>query len=132
MHFRQTWRRTRGNAKKVTKSILTNRINIEDFKLIKGLGSGAYGKVCLVQKVSSKDYFAMKIIDREKTVEKKQEKNIKTEVSIMKNLNTDYAVKLYYTFQSESYLFFVMEYMNGGDLGNVLKQFGTLDEIVSN
>jgi protein kinase A len=48
-----------------------HRISIEDFKIIKGVSSGAYGKVCLVQKISSKDYFAMKIIDREKTAEKK-------------------------------------------------------------
>jgi len=72
----------------------------------------------------------MKIIDREKTVEKKQEGNVQREVNIMKCLNTDYVVKLYYSFQTETHLFFVMEYMNGGDLGSLLSNFGQLDENV--
>jgi serine/threonine protein kinase len=46
----------------------------------------------------------------------------------MRNLNTDYVVKLYYSFQNESHLFFVMEYMNGGDLGSLLSNIGQLSE----
>ncbi len=69
------------------------RVSIDDFKFIKGLSSGAYGQVCLVQKSSSSDYFAMKIIDRQLTLE--------------------------------------MEYMNGGDLGHLLENCGSLDEKVS-
>eukprot|EP01022_Parablepharisma_sp_SALTPOND_P016839 TRINITY_DN2567_c0_g1_i1.p1 TRINITY_DN2567_c0_g1~~TRINITY_DN2567_c0_g1_i1.p1 ORF type:complete len:565 (-),score=38.63 TRINITY_DN2567_c0_g1_i1:979-2673(-) len=110
---------------------LSIRISIEDFKIIKGISSGAYGKVCLVQKISSGDYFAMKIIDRQKTVEKEQEGNIQREVDIMRKLNTDYVVKLYYSFQNETHLFFVMEYMNGGDLGSLLSNIGLLSEGVS-
>ena len=83
-----------------------------------------------MQKISSSDYFAMKILDRQKTVEKKQEDNIQREVNIMKNLNTDYVVKLYYSFQNELHLFFVMEYMNGGDLGSLLSNIGQLSESV--
>lgn len=98
--------------------------------MIKGISSGAYGKVCLVQKITTGDYFAMKIIDRKKTLEKKQEEYIKSEVNIMRNLNTDYAVKLYYSFQNMKHLFFVMDYLNGGDLGNLLRNIGTLSEQV--
>ena len=91
-------------------------MSIQDFRMIKGISSGAYGKICLVQKISTGDYFAMKIIDAQKTIEKKQEEYIKSEVNIMKTLDTEYAVKLYYSFQNETNLFFVMDYMNGGDL----------------
>ena len=70
----------------------------------------------------------MKIIDRKKTFEKKQEEYIMAEVNIMKTLNTDYAVKLYYSFQNEAQIFFVMEYMNGGDLGHLLEGCGCLEE----
>jgi serine/threonine-protein kinase RIM15 len=106
-------------------------VSIEDFEVMKGLSSGAYGKVCLVKKSSSGDHFAMKIIDREKTIEKAQEDFIRSEVTIMSNLNNDYVVKLYYTFQSDHYLFFVMEYMNGGDFGNLLQNIGQIEEKVS-
>jgi serine/threonine protein kinase len=109
---------------------VNDRTSINSFRIIKGISSGAYGRVCLVQKISSGDYFAMKILDQEKTVEKEQEENVQREVEIMKNLNTDYVVKLYYSFKNETHLFFVMDYMNGGDLGSLLASLGQLDEIV--
>ncbi len=106
-------------------------MSIEDFRILKTLGAGAYGKVCLVQKLSSGDCFAMKIIDREKTMEKGQEEFVASEVSVLKQLTNEYVVKLYYTFQNHKYLFFVMEYMVGGDLGNLLENCGSIEEQVS-
>lgn len=103
-------------------------MSVKDFEVIKGISSGAYGKVCLVKKSSSGDYFAMKIIDREKTIEKAQEDLVRSEVSIMRTLDNDFIVKLYYTFQNDYYLFFVMEYLNGGDLGSLLHTFGQVEE----
>ena len=108
-----------------------NRISIQDFELIQGLSSGAYGQVCLVKKISSGDHFAMKMIDREKTIEKSQESFIESEINIMRNLNSDFIVKLYYSFQDEEYIYFVMEYLNGGDLGNLLSNCGQIEEKVN-
>ena len=72
----------------------------------------------------------MKIIDREKTVERNQEEFISSEVNILAHQYSPYIVKLYYAFQNEKYLFFTMEYMVGGDLGNLLQHLGSLDEQV--
>ena len=105
------------------------KVSLEDFEIIRGLSSGAYGKVCLVKKKSSGDFFAMKIIDKEK-VESFQESFIRSELAIMRNLDNDYVVKLYYSFQNGQYLFFVMEYMNGGDFGNLLHLFTRIKEKV--
>ncbi len=106
------------------------RVTIEDFDIIHGLSSGAYGRVCLVKKKSSGDYFALKMIDREKTIAKSQEDYIMSEINILRNLDSDYIVKLYYSFQSDDYLYFVMDYMNGGDFGNLLQNIGTIEEKV--
>jgi len=103
-------------------------VTINDFEVIKGISSGAYGKVCLAKKRTSGDYFALKIINREKTVEKDQEDYIRSELSIMRSMNSDYTVKLYYSFQNEDYWFFVMEYLNGGDVGSLLKNYGLIEE----
>jgi serine/threonine protein kinase len=35
---------------------------MEDFEFVKTLGQGAYGKVYLVRKVTSGDFYAMKVI----------------------------------------------------------------------
>jgi len=104
------------------------RVTINDFEVIKGISSGAYGKVCLAKKSSSGDYFALKIIDKKKTIEKAQEEFIRSELSIMRSLNNDFVVKLYYSFLNENYWFFVMEYVNGGDLENLLQNCGPIEE----
>ena len=41
-----------------------SRVSIDDFEIMKGLSFGAYGKVCLVKKKTTGDYYALKIIDR--------------------------------------------------------------------
>lgn len=104
-------------------------MEIEDFEIIKGLSSGAYGKVCLVKKRSSGDYFALKMIDREKTIAKDEEELIMSEINILRSLDSDYIVKLYYSFQNETYLYFVMEFMNGGDLSYLLQQCGFEEKV---
>lgn len=73
----------------------------------------------------------MKMIDREKTFEKSQESFIESEINIMRNLNSDFIVKLYYSFQDEEYIYFVMEYLNGGDLGNLISNCGQIEEKVN-
>jgi len=108
--------------------LIQKRVSIDDFQILKGLSSGAYGKVCLAKKKSSGDYFALKMIDREKTIAKDEEDYIMSEVNILRNLDSEYIVKLYYSFQDDDYLYFVMEYMNGGDLGNLLSNCGCVEE----
>ena len=92
------------------------------------MSSGAYGKVCLVKKKSTGDYFALKVIDKEKTIAKLEDKYFMTEIDILRNLNSDYIVKLYYSFQEDNSICFVMEYMNGGDFGNLIQNCSPLEE----
>lgn len=43
--------------------ILKNETSIKDFEMIKPLGQGAFGGVILAKKKTSKDLYAIKIID---------------------------------------------------------------------
>jgi serine/threonine protein kinase len=45
-------------------------------------------------------------------------------------VNNDFVVKGFCTFQSEKFLYFVMEYMIGGDFGSLLDNLGALEEKV--
>lgn len=55
---------------------------------------------------------------------------VQNERNILNLVNNDYVVKGIYTFQSSDKLFFVMEYMFGGDFGHLLEVVGGLDEKV--
>ena len=46
------------------------KITINDFKLLKVLGRGAFGKVMLVQKIDTKEYFALKSLRKDEVIDK--------------------------------------------------------------
>lgn len=46
----------------------------------------------------------------------------------MSSLDNPFVVKLYYSFQTNDYLYLVMEYLNGGDCATLLRNVGCLDE----
>lgn len=97
-------------------SIRDINAKLEDFKRLKVLGKGSFGKVVLVQLINNKKLFAMKILKKRLVVKRKQIDHTKTERQIMEKLNHPFIVKLYYAFQDEKKLYFVTEFMQGGEL----------------
>lgn len=49
-------------------SIMQNTASLDDFDRIKTLGTGSFGRVMLVQHKATKEYYAMKILDKQKVV----------------------------------------------------------------
>ncbi|CAD8145564.1 unnamed protein product [Paramecium octaurelia] len=106
----------------------SSKVGIKDFEFIKLLGKGAYGWVFLVKKHGSGDLYALKIIDcAQRNLEAFLEQ-LKAERNIFEILNSSFVVKAYFSFVHEQYLIFVQEYMMGGDLASILKQYTALDE----
>lgn len=78
-----------------------NDISINDFILIKTISKGAYGKVILARKKNTKDLFAIKVLDKEKMIEKNVIQYVMNERDILTNVNNDFIVRGVYTFQSK-------------------------------
>lgn len=75
------------------------------------------------------DYYAIKVLKKSDMVAKNQVTNVKAErMILMTTAESNFVVKLYYTFQSKDYLYLVMEYLNGGDCGALVKNLGGLTE----
>jgi serine/threonine protein kinase len=53
---------------------------------------------------------------------------VKNERNILNLVDNDYVIWGIYTFHSEKFLYMVMEYMQGGDLGHVLKDLRCLTD----
>ena len=52
--------------KTVPVSLFQNTAGLDDFDRIKTLGTGSFGRVMLVQHKANKEYYAMKILDKQK------------------------------------------------------------------
>ena len=102
--------------------------SIKDYEIIKPISKGAFGSVFLAKKKISSQYFAIKVLRKADMVAKNQASNIKSERTILTQLDSPYVVKLFSTFQSKNHIYLVMEYLNGGDCAALLKSMGQLDE----
>ncbi|EAR83724.2 Serine/Threonine kinase domain protein (macronuclear) [Tetrahymena thermophila SB210] len=91
-------------------------VKLDDFNVLKVLGAGAFGTVLLVEEKQKGEWFAMKVIKKDVILEKGQFEHTKTEKMILEHVNHPYLVNLVYAFQDPSRLFFVMQFMKGGEL----------------
>ena len=89
----------------------------DDFEILQVLGRGTFSQVLKVKSKKNFGIYAMKKIDKEKITKKyKDKKYYKNEVFIVKQLSHPYVIKYYKTFEESNYLYFIMEFMNNGDL----------------
>lgn len=95
-------------------------VNFEDFKEIRKLGGGAFGKVVLVQRKTTGEHFAMKLMDKVKFKAQGNEAIAMGEQLIMKSIKHPFLVSLHFAFQGESFWALVMELCPNGDLHDVL------------
>ena len=92
------------------------KINITDFEKVKIIGSGSFGNVYLVRYKKDQKIYAMKVLYKSIIKQKKQEKQTINERILMSKINNPLMVKLYCCFQDEKHLYFLMEFIQGGEL----------------
>ena len=98
------------------------------FDKIKTLGVGAFGEVALVRKKDVGSLYAMKTLTKSNVIKRNQVAHVKAERDILAEADNEWVVKLYYSFQDEQNLYFVMDYVPGGDLMGQLIRKEILDE----
>lgn len=96
---------------------------IDDFELIRCIGKGNFGKVMLVKYTATQDshahYYAIKILKKHCIVENEEYDSLMTEKRVFQlatQENHPFLVQLQAVFQDEFRVYFVMEFVNGGDL----------------
>lgn len=107
---------------------MQGEIDIDAFAPIQLIGKGSFGEVYLVKKKNTGKYYAMKIISKRLIIGQNIAKYIYTEKNVQSGLKHPFIVRLYCSFQSKNYLFMVMDYCGGGDLGHILQREKHLPE----
>jgi len=106
-----------------------NKKGFNDFKSLKTIGEGAYGKVYQVQDVQTNNIYAMKVLKKAHLLKKKAIGCTVTEKDILKKIRHPLIIKLYCTFQTSERVGFVMEYINGGQLFYHMRNESNFDEV---
>ena len=91
-------------------------VGIEDFEVLKVVGQGAFGKVYQVRKKESSEIYAMKVMRKDKIMEKNHAEYMKAERDILTKIDHPFIVQLKYSFQTKYRLYLVLDFINGGHL----------------
>ncbi|KAL5967513.1 hypothetical protein TSMEX_004746 [Taenia solium] len=104
--------------------MLVSRVLPIDNDLVAGVG--AFGWVWLVRKKENRQLYAMKILKKRDVVRRRQLAHVQAERDILAEADSDWVVKLFFSFQDSHALYLVMEYIPDrmkGDINPLLGNF---------
>lgn len=105
---------------------------IEDFKIVKPISRGAFGKVFLgYKKSNSEQVYAIKVMKKNEMIHKNMASQVVIERNALALTRSPYCVQLFYSLQTVSSVYLVMEYMVGGDLKSLLGFYGYMEEAMA-
>ena len=91
-------------------------ITLDDFEIIKLIGRGSFANVYLVKNKSNQKIYSMKKLNKPFLKRNKQEQHTINERILLSKMNNPFLVKLYCCFQDNEHLYFIMEFIQGGEL----------------
>ena len=101
---------------------------VRDFSFGRILGEGSYSTVYLATDRQTLKEYAIKVLEKRHIIKEKKIKYVNIEKNTLNRLTEHPGiVRLYYTFQDETSLYYVLDLCNGGELLGVLKKTGTFD-----
>ncbi|KAI1435606.1 kinase-like domain-containing protein [Xylaria sp. CBS 124048] len=113
------------NGKTYMKSV---KKGVRDFVFGRVLGEGSYSSVYLATDRQTLKEYAVKVLEKRHIIKEKKIKYVNIEKDTLNRLTEHPGiVRLYYTFQDENSLYYVLDLCSGGELLGVLKKTGTFD-----
>ncbi|KAF4459831.1 serine threonine- kinase gad8 [Fusarium albosuccineum] len=92
------------------------KLSIDNFELLKVVGKGSFGKVMQVRKKDTNRIYALKTIRKAKIISRSEVAHTLAERSVLAQINNPFIVPLKFSFQSPEKLYFVLAFVNGGEL----------------
>ena len=113
--------RTKRNNTLYSKHNKIKQVGVEDFKVLKVIGRGSYGKVCLVEHNTTHELYAMKSLKKDVLLDEDQVESTLLEKKILEKVDHPFLVGMVFCFQTEERIYFIMPFIRGGELFQHLK-----------
>ena len=124
----QTGQATQGGQGQQQAYIPPSQDTIGHYVLGKTLGEGTFGKVKLGTHILTGEKVAVKVLEKSRIKDKKDVERISREIKILKQLHHPNVVQIYEIIETEKDLYLVMEFVQGGELFDLIVQNQRLKE----
>lgn len=95
------------------------KVGLDDFSFLAVLGKGNFGKVMLAESKHTGHLYAVKVLKKNFIIENREVESTRSEKRVFLIANREnhpFLVNLFACFQTENRIYFVMDYISGGDL----------------
>ncbi|KAK6917699.1 Protein kinase domain [Dillenia turbinata] len=120
---------TTTNVSNSKKGIRNQQLLLGRYEIGKLLGHGSFAKVYHARNAKTGESVAIKVIDKEKIMKGGLMAHIKREISILRRVRHPNIVQLYEVMATKTKIFFVMEFIRGGELFNKVAKGRLKEEI---
>ena len=103
-------------------------VQLNQLIFYKSLGQGSYGNVSLVKSEKNNYFYAIKNISNKQILYSKLHKNIELERSILLKIDHPFIVKLVKTLKDDNYIYYLMDYIKGKELFDIIRDIGILNK----
>ncbi|XP_037073228.1 serine/threonine-protein kinase Genghis Khan-like, partial [Pollicipes pollicipes] len=110
-------------ARPVVQRVKSLRLCRDAFEILKVIGRGAFGEVCVVKMRSTEKVYAMKILNKWEMLKRVETACFQEERDVLVYGDRRWITDLHYAFQDDNNLYLVMDYYCGGDLLTLLAKF---------
>ncbi|MGH0179110.1 UNVERIFIED_CONTAM: hypothetical protein FKN15_000743 [Acipenser sinensis] len=75
--------------------VLLAGVNFDHFQILRAIGKGSFGKVCIVQKRDTEKMYAMKYMNKQQCIERDEVRNVFRELEILQEIEHVFLVNLW-------------------------------------
>ena len=102
------------------------KVKLSDFEKMQTVGLGSFGRVRLCRYKKNDKIYVMKILKKMEIIKQKQVDHVYSEFNILSVINHPFIVQLVgLNFDDPKYLYFIIEYVQGGELFTLLRSRGS-------
>jgi cGMP-dependent protein kinase 1 len=109
-------------------SLQDNTIELSDLDYVQNLGSGNFGNVYLVNSRKKNRLYALKTVSKNQIDQEQLHGNLEMERKILLQIDHPFIMKLVKSLKDEQDVYFLMEFVRGKELWDVIREIGVMNK----